>query len=179
VSDLTFTFHLDPAEQVRATQAVTRRQRFSWLWRWGWIVFLLPVVLALATDVPLRTLWPYAVILSIIAIWSALVPVLMRRQIRRTISATPSLREPQTYHFAPEALRMTNPLAAAELRWDAVLEAAETSEFILLYYSPKCAYYVPKRIVGSRLAELREFLRSMMGSRAAALPVVEGTSQVA
>jgi hypothetical protein len=172
VDNLTFTFHLDPAEQIRATKALTRRQRFSWVFRWGWIVFILPFLFAVVADVPLRVLWPYAIILGIIGLSSALTPVWLRRQIRRAIEATPSLREPQTYHLTPEALRMSNPLAATELRWDAVLEAAETDEFVLLYYTPKCAYYVPKRIIGARLAGLREFLRRQLGSRAGTLPDV-------
>jgi hypothetical protein len=136
-------------------------------------LLILPILLAIVGDVPLSVLWPYAVVLGIIGLSSALTPIWLRRQVRRAIQATPSLREPQTYHFTPDVLRMSNPLGATELRWDAVLEAAETDEFVLLYYMPKCAYYVPKRIIGARLVELREFLRRQLASRAAGLPDVD------
>lgn len=175
---LSFTFFLDPAEQVRAGQAVANRLRFAWFRRWGWaLIFALPLVLVLTGDVPLTSLWPYGVILVLIGAFFALTPAILRRQVRRAIAQTPSLREPQTYEFTDAGVRMTNPLAAAELRWGAVIEAAETEEFVLLYYSPKCAYYVPKRIIGPRLDELRAYLHARLAARASGVPQDGGASR--
>ena len=65
------------------------------------------------------------------------------------------------------------------MRWDALVEAAETDEFFLFYYSKKCAYYLPKRVVGGPedQAVLRAFIRQHAGTRAKGLPPVEPVPQ--
>lgn len=165
-------------EHVRAARALARRHR-SWLLRWGWAAIVpLPGVLALASGAPLTSLWLYGVMILAVILYLTLAPGLLRRQVRRQLAQTPSLQEPQTYRFAETSLRIGNPLATTELAWDAVTEAAETPEFLFVYSSPKCAYYIPKRVVGARLDDVRSFLRGRLGPRAASLSVDNG-AQVA
>ena len=176
---LSFTFTLDPAEHVRAAGSLARRHR-SWFLRWGWAVIVaLPAMISLASGAPLTSLWPYGVMIFAGGLYLLLAPPLLRRQVRRQLEQTPSLREPQTYRFAETSLQMGNPLAATELGWDAVIEAVETPEFLFVYFSPKCAYYLPKRVLGRRAEDVRNFLRGRLGARAAGLSAVDATAEIA
>jgi hypothetical protein len=114
-----------------------------------------------------------------VSLYLVLAPGLLRRQVRRQLEQTPSLREAQTYRFAETSLQMGNPLAATELGWDAVIAAAETPEFLFVYFSPKCAYYLPKRVVGARLDDVRRFLHNRLGPRAGGLSAVDKALPVA
>ena len=176
---LMFTFAMEPAEHVRAALALARHQE-SWFFRWGWaVVVVVGPVLALASGTPLTSLWLYGVILLLVTLALVVVPRLLRRQVRRQFARTPSLREPQSFRFTDSSLQMGNALATTELRWDAITEAAETSDFLFVYYAPKRAYYIPKRVIGNRLDDVRQFLRTRLGSRAAALSGGETNAKVA
>lgn len=109
--------------------------------------------------------------LAVVGLAVLSLPAIQRWQYRRAYAQTPSLRLPQVYRFTDDSLEMVNDLARAEMRWDALVEAAETGEFFLFYYSKKCAYFLPKRVVGAEdaQAELREFVRARVNDRATGL----------
>lgn len=171
MTSLTYEFRVDPSETVRASQYIRRRQRFGWL-RWAvWPMLLGLAVLYRATDVPWRDLWLLGVAALFLAALTLATPWVQRRQLQRAYSETPSLREPQVYRFSDAGLAITGGPATVTLGWDAIVEALETPEFFLLFYSKRCAYYVPKRSIGGIAEEeaLRVLLREHLGTRAAGL----------
>jgi len=167
-SPLAFELVLDPAETVRASQEVERRARtlrgqavwFFWL--------LIPLVMALTLHAPLSVLKTYLIVIIIVGLFALIWPAIRERQVRRLYADTPALSGPQSYTFTDDGLAVANAGVSNLIRWSAFTEAAETSEFFLLYYSRKCAYYLPKRIIDSDalVDAVRAFLRDKLGERA-------------
>jgi len=171
---LTFEFRLDPAETVRASRYLRRRQRFAWL-SWAiWPMLLGLTALYRVTGTPWQELWLLGLAALFLGSLTVLVPWVQRRQFRRAYSETPGLREPQVYQFDGDRLVMSAGATTMTLGWDAILEVVETDEFFLFFYSKRCAYYLPKRAMGadSEQHRLRELLRSALGTRAAGLQKV-------
>jgi hypothetical protein len=52
---------------------------------------------------------------------------------------------PYTYSFDPEGVHVTTPLAQAVHRWPGILRVRCIRGNLLLYYSKRCAYFVPLR----------------------------------
>lgn len=167
---LSFEFLLDEAEQARVTALVAARTKGAWLRRWiGLPLLAVPIVLAIVFHWPLNFLWPYAFVLLLAGALQLLVPAIRRWEARRAFKESPALRGPLTYQFLESGLRLTTPLTSAEISWDGIQEAAETNDMFLMFMTGRFAYYVPKRIVGSRAAELRTFLAQRLGERARSL----------
>ncbi len=164
---LTFAFTLEPAEQVRVSRLLRQRTRAGQLWRWVGIPFLiLPVALVIALDRPLALLMPYALIVVLAGLLIASSPAIQRWQVRRAFAAAPHLQA-LTYRFTEPGLELATAVSSGVLAWEGVTEALETDDEFILYISPGCAYYVPKRVVGPQVGALREFLLARLGHRAA------------
>ena len=128
-------------------------------------------VFYLATGTAWQDLWLLGVAALFLGALTLATPWVQRRQLRRAYAETPSLREPQVYRFSDAGLSITGGPATITLGWDAIVEALETEEFFLLFYSKQCAYYVPKRATGG-IAEqgaLRALLRRHLDTRASTL----------
>jgi hypothetical protein len=167
-----YELQLDPAETVRASRAVARRTPWGRYAQMVWLAVLVVLVTAaLVLEVPIGIVGTWFAVLMFISLATLALPALQRRQIRRAYAGTPSLQGPQSYRFTDEGIEMANALARSNVRWDALVEAAETPDFFLFYYSKKCAYYLPKRVVGDLAAQalLREFVREHLGARAGGL----------
>src|SRR5687767_6493946 len=80
---LTYQFHLDPAETVRASRSIQRRQRFAWTSWAVWPLFLGMAALYLATGVPWQDLWLLGLAALFVGALTALTPWIQRRQLRR------------------------------------------------------------------------------------------------
>ena len=83
-------------------------------------------------------------------------------------ASAPALNGPQRYEFTADGLAISNAGVQNLVRWSAFVEAAETSEFFLLYYAKNCAYYLPRRIMGTeeQVDAVRRLLRERLGDRA-------------
>ena len=174
-SDLTFTFTLEPADQVRVSRVLRQRTRASRLWRWiGVPLLALPFIVVPALDQPLAMLWPYVIILILAGALLALSPVIQRWQVRRAFTAAPHLQT-LTYRFTEPGLELTSAVSSGLLAWEGVTEALETDDEFILHVSPNYAYYVPKRVTGPHGGALREFLRARLGPRASGLRAGAGT----
>lgn len=166
---LTFELQLDPAETVRATQIVLRRRPFGWTERWALPLFVAFGLLFIALGTPWQELWLLGIVVIGLGLLQVVIPIVQRRQLRRTYADTPSLRGPQVYRFSGSGLAMTGGASSTTLGWDSFVEALETPEFFLFYYSKNAAFYLPKRVTidERQRAALRELLRAHLGSRAA------------
>jgi YcxB-like protein len=166
---LTFELVLDPAETVRASQEIERRARTRgalglWLF---WL--LIPLSMAISFRAPARVLLACLALMGIAVLLAAVLPAIRRRQVRNVYAGTPALAGPQRYEFTQDGLAVSNESVSNLIRWSGFVEAAETPEFFLLYYSKKCAYYVPRRILGSeeQVDAVRRLLRERLTERAA------------
>ena len=168
---LTYKFQIDSAETVRASRAVQRRQRFAWITWAVWPVLFALALLYLVSGVPWQNMWLLGVVAVFLLTLQWLTPWIQRRQSRRAYAETPNLRAPQVYQFSDAGVSITGGAASTTLGWDSFVEVAETDEFFLFFYSKRCAYYVPKRVVGKGIYQstLRALLRAKLGPRAAGL----------
>ena len=166
---MTFTFQLEPAETVRASQIVARRRPFGWIDRWALPLFVAFGLFFLALGVPWQSLWLLGVVVLGLGFLQVIIPVVQRRQLRRAYDETPSARGPQTYQFSDTGLVMSGGSSSITLGWDSLVEVIETKEFFLLYHTKRAAFYLPKRAAPEEAdrAALRALLQTHLGSRAA------------
>jgi YcxB-like protein len=166
-NSLVFELALDPGETVRAGQAIQERARARsntfWLY---WLI--IPAAGVLTWRASVRTIMSLAIVVGIVLLVALVSPALRRRQVRRLYAGTPALAGAKRYEFNEEGLTLSNASASHLLRWSAFVQAAETPEFFLLYYSKGCAYYLPRRGIGSetQVDAVRQLLRDQLGERA-------------
>jgi hypothetical protein len=56
-------------------------------------------------------------------------------------------------------------MTESKVAWEAIQEVIETNEFLLLFISQQCAYFLAKRVIlPDELPALREFLRQHVSS---------------
>jgi hypothetical protein len=167
---LSFEFVLDPSETVRAGHAIEERAGGR-SWRIWLFWLMIPLAGAIGFRAPARALVGLLLISALILLINLVLPLLRRRQIRRFYAGTPALAGAQRYQFSDQGLTLSNASASNTLRWSAFVEAAETPEFFLLYYSKRCAYYLPRRVMGPEVQvdAMRRLLRDQLGERATAV----------
>jgi hypothetical protein len=179
-TSLRYEFSLAAAETVRANQVIARRSPMAWMQLaiWPILGFLaLPYLLGGSSWRDLRLLFITGAFLALLQL---AVPWLQRRQLRKVYAETPTLRGPQVYELDQAGLHIRGGSAVTSLGWDAVLEVLETKEGFLFFFAKQSGYLLPKRAVGdaAALAELRAFVRAMVGARAAGLADAPGVSAV-
>lgn len=154
---------IDPREYVRVGRLVYRRTRIAKMWQALAVTFVVLLAGMFLLFEGTRTfLVPALMGLVVWLLWDALTPRFERWQVRRALAGLPSLQEPQAYTFDSDGLHMRNSLASGTVAWAAIVKAVETDEYFLLYYTDRCAYYLPKRVVGEQSPELRELLASQL-----------------
>jgi hypothetical protein len=101
---------------------------------------------------------------------------IQRWQARRLFRESPALRGPLTYELKASGFALRTPFTSAEVSWDAIHEAIETPDMFVMFFTQRFAYYIPKRVVGSRAPELRAFLAGRLGNRASTLRAEVGSA---
>ena len=167
-STLSYQVVLDPAETIRASQAIERRARRPGPVLALYGICLAPIAVAVATQTVDRVLPPYLLVMAVIFIGAVAWPPIQRYRLRRLYAETPSLRGFQTYVLTTDHFECANALSHAVMQWDAFTEVAETEEFFLFYFAKKRAYYLPKAVIGGASDEerLRQFVTDRLGVRA-------------
>jgi hypothetical protein len=81
-------------------------------------------------------------------------------------------RGPHWLELGSEAVESGCDLCSMRQRWEMYKRAVETPEFFLLFYTPNCAVYLPKRMVGGteQLQRVRDLLQARLGRNAAMQP---------
>ena len=165
---LKFEFALDAAETIRASQEIEKRARSARLQVAIMVLYAAPITIGMVRGASLGFYVAYFGVVVIIMLFGRIWPTIRERQVRKYYDGAPAFRGVQRYEFNDDGLALSNDHTSNLIRWTAFTEAVETPEFFLLYYSPKCAYYLPKRIVTneSQTDAVREFLREKLGPRA-------------
>jgi hypothetical protein len=61
-----------------------------------------------------------------------------------------------TFSLDDDAIRMSGALWDVTVRWDAIIRHVETRSFLLFYYAPRFAFWLPKRVLtAEELASIR------------------------
>ena len=166
-------FDFNPWEHFRVQRALGAQSRWRFVF-YGFVIGLPLVTLGLLWLG--RSAMPGGS-LGLGDVWYLLIPIVLAlvvlplAQVYTAFAHRRQHRIPHTEHFVElneEGVRAGCVAMTSEVRWEALHSARETKEFFLLYYSPKCAFYLPKRSLGgaSGEAEARRSIRRHMGERA-------------
>jgi YcxB-like protein len=170
---LTYTWDWTRAEHIRVHKALSRE-----VWRRGLLrivraVFflgigagaLVPLYLAFRGDATLliRVL-PW---LLMIGLWLSLFTWILPRSSAR--AHLKLHRGPQRLAISPDALESGCDTCSNQLRWSAIQRVVETPEFFFLFYTPQCAYYLPKQVLRTPAEQerVRIALRTYLPEQAA------------
>ena len=88
-------------------------------------------------------------------------PWLTRRAFRRRFRSNPMLGGERSLTLREDGLAMESRAGSAVVRWPALLRVVESDEHFLFYYTPQCAYYLPRMAVPEdEFAAVREHIRN-------------------
>jgi hypothetical protein len=169
---LTFQFELNADETARAGEVITNLAR-SLRSQVMWVAVIVgPAVIVISlTGIDSTASLAYAIMMFIFGVGVILMPHTRRRQVRRRYASMPLVAGPQKYSLTTQGIEVSSAAGSTFLRWEAVLKAIESKEFLLLYLSNAQAIYVPKRVIDSEstLEAVRQLLRTHLGDRARGL----------
>src|SRR3712207_3253474 len=136
MAPLTFTYALDPAEQVRVSALVARRSGSARLWRlFAAPVLAAPLALAVILGWPLSLLAPSLLVLGLLGLLGLAAPAIRRWQAKRALAATPALSAALTYRLAREGISLDTAISSTQLAWDGVEQAEEAGDLFVLYFA--------------------------------------------
>jgi hypothetical protein len=99
--------------------------------------------------------------------WLVLLKGFAKQMAKQIFRNNPHVHHPQTYGFEDENLTITGELFEANLKWPALVKAAETDTDFFLFITKDQAYVLPKRFFKTgEEVELRSFLKTKLGERA-------------
>lgn len=163
-----FTFSWQASEHAEVVRLLVREQMRSGLWRAAkWLTLL---VVAIAWLVVLITIWlgdwrslnallPLLLAVTVLLVGFGRITGWLRAiQVRKN---DPNVAHPFTYEFGDSGLRLKLHTLSSELRWAGMARIRETADMFLFYYSPRTAYFLPKRAIGpgSEIEALRGWIR--------------------
>jgi YcxB-like protein len=172
-------FTVTPAVLYRGQRAIARH--VPWL-RWaavwmsvGYPLLMIAITVAYHGTVlgALQANW--GTIIGFPVLWLVGVPLLQRWSAGRLWRGSPALQGEQVYRFEPTGVQVSTPVSSATITWDAVVRAAETPDFVLLFQSKAAALFIPKSAFGSAdgVEQFRRVVRTALGTRAAGLAGVD------
>lgn len=153
---MTFTYQSSFWEHYHANAAVLLRIR-SQLLGYGFMavvgVFLIGIQVALS----MNGRYPASASGAAVGAWFVvLFPFTNAIQVWSVRRRNRIVGGEQTFAVGDEGIRMSGAHWDGSVRWDAVVRVVETSSFLLFYFSPRFAYYVPKRVMSAAdLASVR------------------------
>ncbi len=92
------------------------------------------------------------------------IPWITRWSIKRAMKQNHRLRGQITREVTAQGLECRDDGTSAKFEWRAIERVVETEEFFLFFYTAKCAYFIPRRMVPDvDLAPLRALVRRHVG----------------
>jgi len=167
-----FRSQFDTQEFLRASKAVehlTTKRHFTWLLAFGLPLFITGLSLFVAYSNAEEPVW------ARVALWPWLffpllslagIPLLTRWQLLRAVKANPRLSGEMVRIVSAEGLESRDAGTAARFEWRAVQRVVTTDEFYLFFYTKKCAYFLPRRLVSAEEhTQLHALLRDHLDAR--------------
>jgi hypothetical protein len=165
---LTFSFHPDADETVRASRSWRERGVMRWR-QWAvWPVLLSLLVFYRSNAVPWRDMGLLYMAMLLVAVLTAGAPWYERRRVRRLYAEPPFSGERQHYEFSPDGLTIRVGATTLTLGWPAISEAREADDVFFLTCAPRTLPFLPKRAIVAPADSdaLRSLLHAALGVRA-------------
>jgi hypothetical protein len=162
-----YTFDWRPDEHARVTALLVRERMRRPLARIFFLSVAVVVALALAlsalaiVDGTPELAFPLLPLALTVGALSILAPALVGRiQAWQMGRIDPNVRAPIRHDLTAEGVRMELRTTRVELGWEGMAAVRETNDFFLFFYSPRHAYYLPKRVVPRGEVEgIRRYIR--------------------
>jgi hypothetical protein len=159
-----------PGDYWRANRYVQNRSPRIWIVR----VFLLAMPWLILfykykTDPDSWTWWVLLVPLFVVVVFLFIAPLIDRALLERRIQSIPAAFSPQSYVFSDAGMEILGQNKHVELKWGAIVKAAESSNDFFLFVGSSMAHFIPKRFLAGteQEAQLREILKRNLGEKAA------------
>ena len=157
------------ADYWRANKYVRNRMPRTWVARI--IILFVPSIVILykyRTGPEDWTWWVLLVPVYVVVLLVVVAPLIDRAFLRRRLQSIPSAFRPQSYVFSDAGMEITGEDKHVELKWGAIIKAAESPNDFFLYVGSNVAQFIPKRFLteSSQQARLREILRRNLGRKA-------------
>ena len=169
----TYSFDWRLREHAHVVRLLMQERLGSGIWRvmrWAVVIILaLATVLVVASALlgdfgsALR-LGPLVILVGGMTFWFETWAGWIRAwQIRRMDPAT---LHPLSHALEETGLRVITKAANTHLKWEGLQKVRETPDLFRFYYSPRIAYYLPKRVVGgpAEIEDLRGLIRGRLPS---------------
>jgi hypothetical protein len=164
-----FRLRFEATEHYRAVREIERLtggRRWALLLAFGFPVLLLALDLFLLGEFVPRTtnLWPFVVFPTLAYV---LIPLINWIAIRRLPRKDPTVLGELRRTVTDQGVEAHGNGASLQFAWPAIQRMVETEAFFFLFYAPKCAYYLPKRLISDEDIPLfRRQLAQYLGTRA-------------
>jgi hypothetical protein len=167
----TYTFDWQLKEHAHVIALLMRERLESGAWRvvrWAVVIILaLATVLAGASALlgdfgSAIRLGPLVILVGGMTFWFEKGAGWIRAwQVRRM---DPAVLHPLSHAFEVTGLRVTAKAAETHLKWEGLHKVRETPDLFMFYYSPRIAYYLPKRAVGgpAEIGLLRDLVKERL-----------------
>ena len=159
---LSYRFDVTPALRWSVQRELQRRSR--WYRRMQYAYAALPLVLvglslASGRSLTVAVVDNLAWVVGLPLFGFVGLPWLSRWTTARQLRSNPALGGAQAFALTDDGLAMENAAGSTLVRWSALLRVVEAPEHFLFYYSPQCAYYLPRATVPlAELPTVRSFI---------------------
>ena len=118
-------------------------------------------------------------IIGVPLIGFVVVPWLNRWGVRRQLRSNPMLGGAQSFALGSDGLAMENRAGSSRVHWETILRVVETPKHFLFYYTPQCAYYLPRASIPvSEIETVRSYVQQhVTGPNQLQSENVESTAQ--
>jgi len=172
-SSLTFHFEIEPAEYARGLRSLARWSPYRWLGLAFVALPFIPVTMqAITGDRRWMNPGPASVFLLLtVAAYLVLGPIGQRWRVRHARRLNPILAAEHRLEFSPEGLHSGAGPATGFMAWPGIRHVREDAEFYFCYYTERCAYYLPKRLIQTDAQDeaLRALIRQQAPDKGAGL----------
>ena len=168
--EVTVQVHFQSADYWRANCYLRNRSFRIWFFRAVLIVTPWLIVLyKYQTDGEGWTWWVLLVPAFFALFLLLIAPLIDRVFLQRKMQSIPSAFSPQLWVLSDTGIQITGQDEHVELKWGAIVKAAESATDFFLYVGNSMAHFIPKRCMleGSQKSLLREILKRNLGEKAA------------
>ena len=168
MTTMTYTFDWRSEEQARVSGLLVREANSRGFWRLvKWAVWGFTAFVAYATVLPLTQGDVVGAIgmiplLVLMILWVLLFAGFGGRfQAWYARRQDPNVGYPFVATLDDAGLQMVLKTSTFQIRWDGTYKVRETPHFFLVYYSKRCAYYLPKRVLSEdEVSRVRDLIRT-------------------
>jgi hypothetical protein len=163
-----YTFDWHAKDHASCIQTITRetyRRGFARLMKWCvYAVLAVASVLFIVSTVAgdFETAGAFVPWILLLIFWIVFIGTFIGRiQAWSARRQDPNIAHPFTYTFSDEGFHVSMKSTDVDQRWSGLDKVRETDNLFMFYYTPRCAYYLPKRVLegDAQVDSFRDWLR--------------------